>query len=822
MVTQVRTGLFIISVVVITTASVHTQQLKLTTNEYFTSPGWDVLVFNNWYDGLFSDAKISGIEFIHHDRRTVTNGDVRLQPTPEQWDPTPQFLSKNVDTVKQEIQVNLHYQQYNFQYSIIVQAEEQGIRISIELQQPLPDELEGKAGFNLEFLPSAYFEKSYAMDSTWGIFPLHPISNHALVTGNHQVQPIARGKVFVASPEDPMCNVEIRSCRGELLLYDGRVVAQNGWFVLRSLIPSNKTGIVVEWRVRASTVQNWKREPKVLYSQVGYHPIQMKKAILEYDSQDSCTIDSLYVVRIEKNGSKYRYKSYLPKPWGRYLRYFYAVADFTDIQEEGIYCFEHRGKLTPVFRISKNVYDEIWHPTMDVFFPVQMDHMLVREAYRVWHGVSHLDDALQAPPNHVHFDLYAQGPTLDSPFQPFEHIPGLNRGGWYDAGDFDIRTQSQYLVVQTLSHVWEDFKPLRDETTILQQERYVEIHKPDGVPDLLQQIEHGVIALVAQYRVFGHAIPGIVDGSLRTYTHIGDGASQTDNKIYSPRLKQYEIIGDSSGTFDDRWAFTTHTTALNYGSSAALAAASRALRGYNDELAPECLSIARKVWDEENKSAPRLFRHGNTTGGDVTVEEFKAAVELFVSTNEIHYRKRAEDIIQERDSLLPQIIPYASRMFNAFSSSIKNKILSYAKKHAQMSEKINNPFGVPITMTGWAGNSQIIQFGITNYYLHKHFPDIITKDDVFKGLQYIFGCHPGSSISFVSSVGTVSKKVAYGSNRADFLFIPGGVVPGVLIIKPDYPENKEDWPFFWGENEYVINIASQYVYLACAARSLLP
>ena len=36
--------------------------------------------------------------------------------------------------------------------------------------------------------------------------------------------------------------------------------------------------------------------------------------------------------------------------------------------------------------------------------------------------------------------------------------------------------------------------------------------------------------------------------------------------------------GLESGRFDDRWAFTSNTTPLNYGSAAALAAASRVLK----------------------------------------------------------------------------------------------------------------------------------------------------------------------------------------------------------------------------------------------------
>ena len=86
-----------------------------------------------------------------------------------------------------------------------------------------------------------------------------------------------------------------------------------------------------------------------------------------------------------------------------------------------------------------------------------MDHVKVREGYRIWHGASHLDDARQAPVNYTHFDGYAQGPSTDSPFAPGEHIPGLNVGGWYDAGDFDIRTQTQASVITDLTLAWEVF-----------------------------------------------------------------------------------------------------------------------------------------------------------------------------------------------------------------------------------------------------------------------------------------------------------------------------------------------------------------------------
>jgi hypothetical protein len=121
------------------------------------------------------------------------------------------------------------------------------------------------------------------------------------------------------------------------------------------------------------------------------------------------------------------------------MRYQYARFDFSTVREPGIYAIEYAGQRTGPFRIAKNVYDGIWRPSLETYLPEQMDHVKVREGYRIWHGASHPDDARQAPVNYTHFDGYQQGPTTESPFSPGQHIPGLNVGGWYDAGDFDLR-----------------------------------------------------------------------------------------------------------------------------------------------------------------------------------------------------------------------------------------------------------------------------------------------------------------------------------------------------------------------------------------------
>lgn len=838
--------------------------LQLNARGYFEGPGVNVLAYSNAYDGAFSDAKISSIELIQQGVRTATNGDVRLSATPGQWDPVPQLVSRIVDRATQTIRMALAYPDYQFAFTLEVAPEGDGVSVAVRLTKPLPAALRNRAGLNLEFLPAAYFHHAYLADGRPGTFPLHPSSDMQRLPGVSDARtalaardgrpalaaevaararssrtppapwhwrldppapeprPLATAHILVLAPEDPARRVRIDAGAAELRLYDGRNTASNGWFVVRTLIPADQTGVVVRWHVAAAISPGWVRPPVIAHSQLGYAPDQPKVAVLELDPHAAPAGD-VQLLRIDPDGGRRTVLNAAPRPWGRYLRYDYATFDFSAVRAPGLYALAYGGVTTAPFRIDARVYDGAWHPTLDVYLPVAMDHMSVKEAYRVWHGEADRDDALQAPPNYQHFDLYAQGPSTDTPFKAGQHIPGLAIGGWFDAGDFDIRTQTQYAVVRTLVDVWERFGLKRDETTVDEQLRHVELHLPDGVPDVLEQIEHGTLQLVAQFHATGHAICGIIDPVLSEYTHVGDAASKTDGLVYDPALKPRQRRCDRSGTFDDRWAFTTHTSALNYGSIAALAAASRALRGYRDALAADALAIATRTWAEEHQHPPAVFRYGNTTGGPLEVEEFNAAVELLITTRDPQYAAAVNTLWPEVEKPFALVAATAVEALPYMDAGYARKLRDRTRRYVVETDALvrGNPFGVPISTGGWAGDGQILGFAINQYLLHKAFPDLVGRDAVYRGFNYLLGCHPGSDISFVSGVGTVSKEVAYGNNRADFSFIAGGIVPGVLVLKPDFPENKEDWPYLWGENEYVVNLGPMYIYLANAVRDLV-
>jgi hypothetical protein len=106
------------------------------------------------------------------------------------------------------------------------------------------------------------------------------------------------------------------------------------------------------------------------------------------------------------------------------------------------------------------------------------------------------------------------------------------------------------------------------------------------------------------------------------------------------------------------------------------------------------------------------------------------------------------------------------------------------------------------------------------YYLHQAFPNIIGIDYTLRGFDYVLGRHPVSSVSLLSGVGTSSKLIGYGNNRADYTFIPGGMVPGMVIIQPDFPELKSQWPFLWYENEYVVDAGTAFILAANAVEAV--
>jgi endoglucanase len=395
----------------------------------------------------------------------------------------------------------------------------------------------------------------------------------------------------------------------------------------------------------------------------------------------------------------------------------------------------------------------------------------------------------------------------------------------------------------------------------------------------VQQVKHGALLILAQFHNIGHAIRGTHEPDLRQYTQVGDGASKTDGRIYDPKLGPNEVKGDYSGKPDDRWIFTTNNRFFQWYAIAALAAAADTLKGWDDALAKDCLQTAIKAWNDEkthpteNPSGGGLggaspagapgggvlaasqgvasgaqngrnrrgssgapTNSGNTNqpapppgfgrGGFGVGLDWTAALELTIATNGAEpYKSRLKELFPQM--ITPEMMDLrgwtAVRALPYLDASAKDQMREAVKTYmADFDKRLDaTPFGVPPSLGTWGGSGAVVDMATRMYFLHKAFPDLVAPEYTLRAVNYILGTHPVSSTSYVAGVGTVSKTKTYSNNRADNAYIPGAVIPGYIIIKPNFPECIDDFGFLWFEDEAVVAGSASWIVAGNAADAII-
>src|SRR4051812_3945626 len=226
--------------------------MQVADSDYLSAQGFDVMLYDNTYHPVFVDEKNAAMQMILHGQRIATNGDVHLMPTPEQWDLVAKLKGQKADKEHNRLTADLSFPTYQADYQLVLTPEPGGVRISVNLEKPLPEKLAGRAGFNLEFLPSIYMGKTYAADEkSFGMIPRTPQDAMKKVEppaddpkklpyqeewdkakGYTEPLPIVTGNNITLAPEDPLFRIGVSSDSSPISLYDGRDRAQNGWFVL--------------------------------------------------------------------------------------------------------------------------------------------------------------------------------------------------------------------------------------------------------------------------------------------------------------------------------------------------------------------------------------------------------------------------------------------------------------------------------------------------------------------------------------------------------------------------------------------------------------
>ena len=296
-------------------STLHAQDFKLTSSGYFKNQGVDVMAF----DDIYPEGHQGGVCIIMNGHRVATNGDIRLEATPGQWQPVPKQLDRKLgdnsitatlcypDSSRHLTGFNpMIYPDLHLIYTVNVESKGKNIEVTVDLDRTIPQEFIGKVGFNLEFFPGSLFGKPWIMDGQSGSFPLQPNSPlmttqpNYLHTGNYHdgkksladmdkligkgyspivaddiiSEPYAKGTKFTSRPDDPYNKVTIESLSGVLQLFDGRMNHIFGWFVLRSNIKPGVTKGAVKWIITPNVVADWMYQPVIQTSQIGNHHTQ--------------------------------------------------------------------------------------------------------------------------------------------------------------------------------------------------------------------------------------------------------------------------------------------------------------------------------------------------------------------------------------------------------------------------------------------------------------------------------------------------------------------------------------------------------------------
>ncbi len=174
--------LYLVLFAVLQSHAQSSQQMHLNNQEYLEYQGVNVMLAHDFYP----EGHQGGVGIIQNGQRVATNGDIRLEPTPGQWQPIPKVGKRMVDKAKQRHQrthgisryaeINrkgfnpIIYPDLHFSYTIRVEPAGKGFKIIVDLDSALPDDWIGKVGFNFELYPGILFGKSYYMDEQFRHF----------------------------------------------------------------------------------------------------------------------------------------------------------------------------------------------------------------------------------------------------------------------------------------------------------------------------------------------------------------------------------------------------------------------------------------------------------------------------------------------------------------------------------------------------------------------------------------------------------------------------------------------------------------------------
>lgn len=793
-------------------------QIKLKPDGYFKATGFRFLVYQNTYIG----GRLGGLEMVLQGKRVLDAGNVVCITTDGKKygyydDVGDKRGERTVDQNNGKVSYPVELLPLKLKYVMNVISDGKSINIQIDIDQPIDWKKIKEFSFRIEIYPEEYEYKTFNGGGISDYFYEQHMGRRVLIPEANKI---------VIAPEDPQRKITFVSHNATLSLRDERRDLNVSGYMLFASLKKGSLEKSFSLNITPSIDPDWTKEPVIQVSQVGYHPKQKKTVFLEVQ-QGTENIHDMELLYLNKNSELESVAKLKANKWGDLYQNTYYTYDFSFAKNSGQYFLKYDTQKVGPFEISPTVYQTAWQPTLDIYFPTQMCHVKVKDFLRLWHGACHLDDALQAKVDHRGKDGYAQGPETQTKFKPLEHIPDISWGGWHDAADFDLPSGSIAQTALWMALAQEKFKTTRDVTTVLHDERLVNLFEPDGKNDMLQQIAYGMEWLLSVVKQVGHVPGGVITHIGPDYGSAGDPASITDGLTYDANLGETEQRNGYSGKFDDRWLYTDRNTGGQYQFVQLAAISSRLFKNIDDSLSAECLSAAEQIWNFEQSNKPVNFSSAyNWQENKYHSLEMAAAAELFITTGEEKYREKLL-------SFIPTIreMPVGNFNWTGFNLvRVKDKVNDTAfsevlfekakEVRADLQKKLDEtPYNISIRLY-WGGNWSVSKTAAKLFYFIEAYPDLFDPELIYSTVNYLLGAHFASNHSFVSGVGSKSATVIYGFNRADKSYQPGGVISGVTLIKPDFVEYRgRAWD--WYQTEHVISGSSAYIFNVLSTDYLL-
>ena len=246
--------------------------ISLTEKEYFEGPGFVFLVYHN-----AGSLTRGGLQMMQNGEWLLASDDVLIAARDSAGRSSARVMRRVVDRERNTATIFGQAPGLNLGYQLICRTDGERMFVTLKFDRPLDWSKVRQVALRMSLYPPAYFMKSFQGDSTTGVFPRQYGGQRTLLKST---------RILRLAQEDPSHSLTLERRGGTLELGDERGNHPTGWFSVTAAMEPGSNDTQMELEIRPSLDPQWRRPAVIGISQVGYHPRQPKRAVLELDPRE--------------------------------------------------------------------------------------------------------------------------------------------------------------------------------------------------------------------------------------------------------------------------------------------------------------------------------------------------------------------------------------------------------------------------------------------------------------------------------------------------------------------------------------------------------